>query len=107
MPKRKPRPRAKTVMTYVGRCPVTNKRQYKTEQDARAEAKQYRKRVGPRLTQYECIYCPFWHNGHDRPPERRRQRPMEWIKLRYNKNRQTQTPKVADERAGNSGQSGR
>lgn len=100
MPKRKPRSPTKKVYLYIGRCYRTHKRQYRTEADARAEAKQYRKRVGPRLKPYQCIYCHFWHNGHDRPPARRGPRAMDQRELRYNKNRQSpRTPAVARERA--------
>lgn len=62
------------IVGAAGRCPKYNKRQYETEAIAHREAKRFRKRFGPRLKQYECVYCHFWHNGHDRPPERRRPR---------------------------------
>lgn len=56
------------------RCPKYDKKQYETEAEAHREAKIFRKKFGPRLRPYQCVYCHYWHNGHDRPPHRRRPR---------------------------------
>ncbi len=53
------------------RCPRYGKIQWEDEALARAMAKRIRKRFGPKLKAYECVYCHFWHIGHDRPPKRR------------------------------------
>lgn len=56
-----------------GKCPTTRKKQYEDQDEARLAAKSLRKRRGPRTRPYECVYCHYWHIGHWRPPERRKQ----------------------------------
>lgn len=58
------------------RCPVMNKVMWDTEDLARREAKFIRKRIGPKVKAYHCIYCDFWHIGHWRPPHRRGPKPV-------------------------------
>lgn len=60
------------IRGWRNRCPKYGKKQFETEKEAHADAKKFRKKFGPRLKQYLCRYCFYWHNGHDRPPERRR-----------------------------------
>lgn len=68
-------PTSERIHGLRGRCPDQGKKQFDTEKEAHLEAKKFRKKFGPRLKQYECVYCHYWHNGHDRPPHRRQQRP--------------------------------
>lgn len=64
---------------YVGRCLKTGKLQYASEAEAHLDAKRLRKMAGAKVRPYICPHCslpgdlPAWHNGHDRPPHRRKQ----------------------------------
>lgn len=41
-----------------------DKKKYATFDDAKADAKRLRKRVGARIKPYMCKHCQMWHNGH-------------------------------------------
>lgn len=67
-----------------GKCPVTGKKQLEDELEAHRAAKSLRKRKGPRTRPYECVYCHYWHIGHWRPPQARKQ-DKPWKKWPKNK----------------------
>lgn len=46
------------------RCGVTGKQKFDTEDEAKRQAKQYRKSYGPRMSAYPCGSCGCWHIGH-------------------------------------------
>jgi hypothetical protein len=60
-----------------GRCKVTGKIRFATEEDARVAAKRIRKKFGSKLHQYQCQYCGTFHNGHNRPTHKRRAQPWD------------------------------
>jgi len=58
----------------TGKCFKNGKIQLETEEAALVMAKEVRKKRGAKLKPYICTYCGYYHIGHDRPPEFRKQR---------------------------------
>ena len=48
------------------RCSSSGKIRFRTEADAKAAAKKYRKQTGQAMNHYYHRYCDSWHIGHKR-----------------------------------------
>ena len=62
----------KSRLKLTNKCPITQKKIFDTLEEASKRAKYIRKRMGPKVSAYECKYCGKYHLGHNRPPHRRR-----------------------------------
>ncbi len=56
----------------LNKCPVSRKISLSSKEEAQKMAKSLRKKRGSKTKPYKCPHCGAWHIGHNRPPERRR-----------------------------------